>query len=445
MRLAKREMSLTTLGQAVGLACMSLKEEMTGLAKHARLASRQLAGMSAADKNRALLAMADAIEDNASAIQAENAKDMVAGEEMGLSKALLDRLLLDDARIAGMATGLREVAELPDPVGRVLDERDRPNGLKLSKVASPIGVIVIIYESRPNVTADAAGLCFKSGNVTILRGGKEAIHSNQIIARTMIDAAVAVYPEFPLNAIQVVPTTDRAAIPELLSLTEYVDLCIPRGGENLIRAVAECSRVPVIKHYKGICHVYIDSDADAAMAEEVAFNSKAHRPGVCNAAETLLINKAAADDILPSLGKRLDEAGVVLRGDAPTQAILSASGISVAAATELDWDEEYLDLVLSIKVVADTCEAINHINNHGSGHTEAIVTNNADTAKRFQTEVDASTIFWNASTRFTDGGQFGMGAEIGISTDKIGARGPMGLEELTSYKWLGVADGLIRE
>ena len=234
---------------------MSLKEEMTGLAKHARLASRQLAGMSAADKNRALLAMADAIEDNASAIQAENAKDMVAGEEMGLSKALLDRLLLDDARIAGMATGLREVAELPDPVGRVLDERDRPNGLKLSKVASPIGVIVIIYESRPNVTADAAGLCFKSGNVTILRGGKEAIHSNQIIARTMIDAAVAMDPEFPLNAIQVVPTTDRAAIPELLSLTEYVDLCIPRGGENLIRAVAECSRVPVIKHYKGICHV----------------------------------------------------------------------------------------------------------------------------------------------------------------------------------------------
>ena len=225
------------------------------MAKHARLASRQLAGISAADKNRALLAMADAIEDNASAIQAENAKDMVAGEEMGLSKALLDRLLLDDARIAGMATGLREVAELPDPVGRVLDERDRPNGLKLSKVASPIGVIVIIYESRPNVTADAAGLCFKSGNVTILRGGKEAIHSNQIIARTMIDAAVAVDPEFPLNAIQVVPTTDRAAIPELLSLTEYVDLCIPRGGENLIRAVAECSRVPVIKHYKGICHV----------------------------------------------------------------------------------------------------------------------------------------------------------------------------------------------
>ena len=445
MRLAKREMSLTTLGQAVGLACMTLKEEMTCLAKHARLASRQLAGMSAADKNRALLAMADAIEDNASAIQAENAKDMVASEEMGLSKALLDRLLLDDARIAGMATGLREVVELPDPVGRVLDERDRPNGLKLSKVASPIGVIVIIYESRPNVTADAAGLCFKSGNVTILRGGKEAIHSNQIIARTMIDAAVAVDPEFPLNAIQVVPTTDRAAIPELLSLNEYVDLCIPRGGENLIRAVAECSRVPVIKHYKGICHVYIDSDADAAMAEEVAFNSKVHRPGVCNAAETLLINKAAADDILPSLGKRLDEAGVVLRGDAPTQAILSASGISVSAATELDWDEEYLDLVLSIKIVADTCEAINHINNHGSGHTEAIVTNSADTAKRFQTEVDASTIFWNASTRFTDGGQFGMGAEIGISTDKIGARGPMGLEELTSYKWLGVADGLIRE
>lgn len=424
---------------------MSLMEEMTSLAKRSRLASRRLASLSEADKNKCLLAMADAIEANSAVIQAENAKDMAAGKEMGLSEALLDRLLLDDSRITGMATGLREVAALPDPVGRVLEARERPNGLTLSKVASPIGVIVIIYESRPNVTADAASLCFKSGNTTILRGGKEAIHSNQIIAKTMVDAAVAVFPEFPLEAIQVVPTTDRAAIPELLSLTDYVDLCIPRGGENLIRAVAKCSQVPVIKHYKGICHVFIDGDVDASMAEEIAFNSKVHRPGVCNAAETLLISEASAGAILSSLAKRLSEVGVELRCDSKAQEVLSETGIDIKPATDADWDEEYLDLVISIKTVSDVSEAIEHINTHGSGHTEAIVTNNADTAKRFQTEVDASTIFWNASTRFTDGGQFGMGAEIGISTDKIGARGPMGLEELTSYKWLGVANGLIRE
>ena len=445
MRLAKREMSLIPPDLTVGSPQMSLKEQMAGLAKRARLASRRLAAMIESDKNTCLHAMAEAIEFNAEAIQFENAKDMAAGENMGLSKSLLDRLLLDDSRIAGMATGLREVVDLPDQVGRVLEERDRPNGLKLKKVASPIGVIVIIYESRPNVTADAAGLCFKSGNSTILRGGKEAIHSNQIIARTMVEAALSVAPNFPLDAIQVVPTTDRAAIPELLSLTEYVDLCIPRGGENLIRAVAECSQVPVIKHYKGICHVYIDAASDASMAEEIAFNSKVHRPGVCNAAETLLVNESTADTVLPTLAKRLVDAGVELRGDAATKAILSNTGVPVTKAAEADWDEEYLDLILSIKIVADVGEAIDHINNHGSGHTEAIVTSDATTAKRFQTEVDASTIFWNASTRFTDGGQFGMGAEIGISTDKIGARGPMGLEELTSYKWLGVADGLIRE
>ena len=424
---------------------MSLKEEMTSLAKRSCLASRRLASLSEADKNKCLLAMADAIEANSAVIQAENAKDMAAGKEMGLSEALLDRLLLDDSRITGMATGLREVAALPDPVGRVLETRERPNGLTLSKVASPIGVIVIIYESRPNVTADAASLCFKSGNATILRGGKEAIHSNLIISKTMVDAAVAEFQAFPLDAIQVVPTTDRAAIPELLSLTDYVDLCIPRGGENLIRAVAKCSQVPVIKHYKGICHVFIDGDVDASMAEEIAFNSKVHRPGVCNAAETILISEATAGAMLSSLAKRLSEVGVELRCDAKAQDVLSETGIDIKPATDADWDEEYLDLVISIKTVNDVSEAIEHINTHGSGHTEAIVTNNADTAKRFQTEVDASTIFWNASTRFTDGGQFGMGAEIGISTDKIGARGPMGLEELTIYKWLGVANGLIRE
>ena len=424
---------------------MSLTEEMTALAKRARAASRRLASLSADDKNRSLLAMADAIEANAAAIRDENARDMAAGAATGLSKALLDRLLLDEARIGGMAPGLREVAELPDPVGRVLDERTRPNGLKLTKVAAPIGVIVIIYESRPNVTADAASLCFKSGNATILRGGKEAIHSNQVIAKIMVKAASQALAEFPVNAVQVVPTTDRAAIPELLSLTRDVDLCIPRGGEGLIRAVAECSQVPVIKHYKGVCHVYIDGAADLAMAEEITFNSKVHRPGVCNAAETLLVDQAIAAEALPRLARRLAEANVELRGDAATRALLDGSGIDVATASETDWGEEYLDLVLSVKTVDGVGDAIEHINTHGSGHTETIVTGNESTAKRFQVEVDSSTIFWNASPRFTDGGQFGMGAEIGISTDKIGARGPMGLEELTSYKWLGVADGLIRQ
>ena len=424
---------------------MSLTEEMTDLAKRARLASSRLASLSSDDKNKCLLAMADAIEANAPTIQQKNSRDMLAGAEMGLAKPMLDRLLLDEGRIFGMAASLREVAVLPDPVGRVIEERSRPSGLKLTKVASPIGVIVIIYESRPNVTADAAGLCFKSGNATILRGGKEAIHSNQIIAKIMVEAAAGALPAFPADAIQVVPTTDRGAIPELLSLTRFVDLCIPRGGESLIRAVTECSHVPVIKHYKGVCHVYIDADADAAMAEEIVFNSKVHRPGVCNAAETLLVDTSVANDVLPRLAKRLAKANVELRGDKPTQALLEGSGVEITPASDADWEEEYLDLVLSVKIVDGVGEAIKHINTHGSGHTETIVTGDSTAARRFQTEVDSSTIFWNASTRFSDGMEFGMGAEIGISTDKIGARGPMGLEELTSYKWLGVADGLIRK
>ena len=425
--------------------CMSLKEDITNLTKRAKTASHRLATLTEADKNKYLLAMADAIDANADAIIAENSKDIATGNNTGLSKALLDRLLLNNARISAMAAGLREVAELPDPVGRILEERKRPNGLSLTKVSAPIGVIVIIYESRPNVTADAASLCFKSSNATILRGGKEAIHSNRIIAEIMVNAAKDLSPDFPEDAIQVVPTTDRAAIPELLSKIDHVDLCIPRGGENLIRAVAECSRVPVIKHYKGICHVYIDGEVDQAMAEEVAFNSKVHRPGVCNAAETLLIEKSTASKILPSLGKRFSDAGVELRGDKMTKSILTGSGIEIGTASDSDWDEEYLDLILSIKIVDGIKEAIEHINIHGSGHTETIITKSPESAKQFQIEVDSSTIFWNASTRFTDGSQFGMGAEIGISTDKIGARGPMGLEELTTYKWLGVANGLIRE
>jgi glutamate-5-semialdehyde dehydrogenase len=421
---------------------MNLTEQMTALATNAKAAAHQMTRLSTADKNTSLLAMADALEANAVAIKEANAKDMETARAMDLSQPMLDRLLLDDARIAGMAKGLREVAALPDPVGRVLDERNRPSGLKLKKIAAPIGVVVMIYESRPNVTADAAGLCFKSSNVTILRGGKEALHSNQIIARLMVEAGQSACEEFPLHAIQVVPTTDRAAIAELLSLTELVDLCIPRGGEGLIRAVAECSKVPVIKHYKGICSVYLDAAADADKAIAITVNSKTHRTGVCNAMETLLIDKAIAPALLPQVAEALRAKEVELRVDKTGAGIL---GGDITAATSADWDTEFLDLICAVRVVDGIEGAIAHINAHGSGHTDSIVTENVTTARRFQQEVDSSTVFWNASTRFSDGGEFGMGAEIGISTDKIGARGPMGLEELTTYKWIGEGNGLTRE
>ena len=421
---------------------MSLTEQMTELARHAKTAAHQMTRLSTADKNVCLIAMADAIETNAISIKEANAKDMETARGMDLSQPMLDRLLLDDTRIAGMAKGLREVAALPDPVGRVLDERNRPSGLKLKKIAAPIGVVVIIYESRPNVTADAAGLCFKSSNVTILRGGKEALHSNQIIARLMTEAGKNACETFPPHAIQVVPTTDRAAIAELLSLTELVDLCIPRGGEGLIRAVADCSKVPVIKHYKGICSVYLDAEADAKKAIAITVNSKTHRPGVCNAMETLLVDKTAAPTLLPQVAEALRAKGVELRVDETGADILSEG---ITAATPADWDAEFLDLICAVRVVDGVGGAIEHINTHGSGHTDSIVTENETTARRFQQEVDSSTVFWNASTRFSDGGEFGMGAEIGISTDKIGARGPMGLEELTTYKWIGEGDGLTRD
>jgi glutamate-5-semialdehyde dehydrogenase len=421
---------------------MNLTKQMTELARNAKTAAHQMTRLTTADKNTSLLAMADTLEANASAIREANAKDMETGRSMDLPQPMLDRLLLDDARIAGMAKGLREVAALPDPVGRVLDERNRPSGLKLKKIAAPIGVVVMIYESRPNVTADAAGLCFKSSNVTILRGGKEALHSNQIIARLMVEAGQSACEAFPLHAIQVVPTTDRAAIAELLSLTELVDLCIPRGGEGLIRAVADCSKVPVIKHYKGICSVYLDTAANADKAIAITVNSKTHRTGVCNAMETLLIEKAIAPTLLPQVAEALRTKGVELRVDETGAGIL---GDDITAATSADWDTEFLDLICAVRVVDGVEGAIAHINTHGSGHTDSIVTENETTARRFQQEVDSSTVFWNASTRFSDGGEFGMGAEIGISTDKIGARGPMGLEELTTYKWIGEGNGLTRD
>ena len=427
---------------------MNLNEQMTRLAKQAKAASRELAKLSTRDKNDCLLAMADALENKSVEIKQANALDMEFGASHELSAAMLDRLKLDDKRIAGMAKGLREVAALPDPVGKILDERTRPNGLKLQKISTPIGVVVIIYESRPNVTADAASLCFKSGNATILRGGKEALNSNQIIARTMIEAGKIAHQGFPEHAIQVVPTPDREAIPILLSLTQYVDLCMPRGGESLIRAVADCSKVPVIKHYKGVCHVYVDADADLQMAEEITLNAKVQRPGVCNAAETLLVDQAVAKSFLPHMAQKLADKKVELRCD-PVALGLVQSAIhhpqsAIKAAAEQDYFTEYMDYILNVRVVDGVRAAIDHINFYGSAHSDSIVTKNEAHAKQFLAEVDSAAVYWNASTRFTDGGEFGMGAEIGISTDKIGARGPMGLDELTSYKWLGIGNGQIR-
>ncbi len=429
---------------------MTLMERMTALAAQAKAATRQLARLTSVEKNHCLEAMARALEEQAAALREANAADLEAAVGLGLSAAMLDRLRLDDKRIAAMARGLREVAALPDPVGRVLEQRIRPNGLRLQKVSVPIGVVVIIYESRPNVTADAAGLCFKSGNATILRGGREALNSNRLIAQTMVNAAQGALPGFPIQAIQVVPTPDREAIPALLSLTQYVDLCMPRGGEGLIRAVAECSKVPVIKHYKGVCHVFVDREADLEMAEQIVFNAKCQRPAVCNAMETLLVDKAIAGRFLPMMALKLGEKKVELRLDETGEKILLEGGATakqapvLKRATEQDFFTEYNDYVLNVRVVEGVDQAIDHIAHYGSAHSDAIVTSNESTARKFLSEVDSAAVYWNASTRFTDGGEFGMGAEIGISTDKVGARGPMGLNELTSYKWVGIGTGQLR-
>jgi glutamate-5-semialdehyde dehydrogenase len=420
------------------------------LAQQAKHASRELARLRTGEKNGCLLAMANALEQERESLKHANEADLRTAQSDGLSPAMLDRLRLDDKRIAAMANGLREVAALPDPVGRMLDERVRPNGLRLQKVATPIGVIVIIYESRPNVTADAAGLCFKSGNATILRGGKEALHSNRLIAELMVRAAQKQLPSFPEHAIQVVGTTDREAIPELLSLTQYVDLCMPRGGEGLIRAVAECSKVPVIKHYKGVCHVFVDAEADLHMAEQIVMNAKVQRPAVCNAMETLLVDQAVAPSFIPRIARQLTGKNVQLHVDDQTEQYLSAgpadaiAGLRLVKAREQDWFTEYNDYILNVRVVPGVEAAIQHVNHYGSAHSDSIVTQNESHARQFLAEVDSAAVYWNASTRFTDGGEFGMGAEIGISTDKVGARGPMGLEELTTYKWVGFGTGQVR-
>jgi glutamate-5-semialdehyde dehydrogenase len=383
--------------------------------------------------------MADLLEQQADTIFRENRKDLDRAEAAGLSAAMVDRLKVDEKTIASMAGGLREVVAYADPVGTMGPTRVRPNGLRVARMRIPLGVIGIIYESRPNVTIDAAGLCLKSGNAVILRGGSEAIASNRALARIIAQALAST--GLPPQAAQVVPTEDRAAVNALLAQEEFVDLIIPRGGEGLIRFVVEHSKIPVLKHYKGVCHVFVDESADLKMAMDIAFNAKVQRPGVCNALETLLVHRQVAEDFLPVMARRFAAAGVELRGCPDTCAILPAA----TPAVEADWPAEYLNLTLAVKVVADMDAAMAHIDQYGSDHTEAIVTSHYGRAQRFLREVDASVVLVNASTRFNDGGQLGLGAEMGISTSKLHAFGPMGLEELTTQKFVVSGEGQIRE
>ncbi|MBK8480608.1 MAG: glutamate-5-semialdehyde dehydrogenase [Proteobacteria bacterium] len=417
---------------------MSLHEEMVALGDRALAGSRRLAACSSAAKNAMLEGMARALEEQRAALLAANARDLAAGRERGLSGALLDRLALTDARIDAMIAGIRQVIALPDPVGERLDRQRRADGLQIDKVRVPIGVIGIIYEARPNVTADAAVLCIKAGNAVILRGGSEAQHSNRAIGAALVSGGEAA--GLPAGALQLVATTDRDAVRELVQLVGRVDLVIPRGGEGLIRAVTEQARVPVIKHYKGVCHVYVDRSADLEMALAIVENAKCQRPGVCNALETLLVHRDIAPAFLPRLAARLLSLGVELRGDEPARQLVPA----MTPATEQDWHEEYLELILAVRVLPDLDAAIDHIARYGSQHSDAIVARDAGAQERFLREVDSAAVYVNASTRFTDGGEFGMGAEIGISTDKLHARGPMGLPELTTYKYLVRGDGHLR-
>jgi len=418
---------------------MNLHEDMIALGDRAVTAARELAQLHARRKNNILHAMADELDARRDAFKSENARDTAEGEAAGLSKAMLDRLLLTDGRIDGMIRGIRAVADLKDPIGTRISRWIRPNGLEIVKKRVPIGVIGIIYESRPNVTADTACLCLKTSNAVILRGGKEAIHTNAAIADALAEGGGR--KGMPENAVQLVRTTDRGAVRELARMEGRVDLVIPRGGEALIRAVAEQALVPVIKHYKGVCHVYVDKSADAEMALNIVENAKCQRPGVCNAAETLLLHEAVAAELLPAIAGRLRERGVELRGDEAARTIVDSMG----EATEDDWYAEYLDMILAVRVVPSADEAIAHINKYGSHHSDAIVTESEAARKKFAAEVDSATVYLNASTRFTDGGEFGMGAEIGISTDKLHARGPMGLEELTTYKYVIYGKGQVRE
>ncbi len=417
---------------------MNIKEMVLEKARQAKSAARVLAGVSSAIKNEALMKMADGLVSATAELKKENEKDLKYAREKGLSSALIDRLELNDKRINGMASGLREIAALPDPVGEVTRMWQRPNGLRIGKVRVPIGVIGIIYESRPNVTADAVGLCLKSGNSIILRGGSEAINSNTSIANILMQAAKSA--GLPEGCIQLIDITDRQAVMEMLKLDQHIDLIVARGGASLIQTVTEDSKIPVAKHSAGICHTYVDTGADLKMAEEICFNAKVQRPGVCNAMETMLVHQDAAEEFLPQMIRRFQGAGVEVRGCPQVRKIFPG----VTEATEEDWRTEYLDLILSVRVVKDIDEAIDHIMTYGSLHSDAIVTRDYQRANKFLKEVDSAAVYVNTSTRFTDGNEFGLGAELGISTQKLHSRGPMGLEDLTSQKFIIFGDGQIR-
>ena len=411
---------------------------MQDVGKRARAAARAMSRADTGMKNAALDAIADVIMQSAEQLKAENDKDLAAGRQQGLDAALLDRLELNDERIAGMAEGLRQIAALPDPVGSISDMNYRPSGIQVGRMRVPLGVIGIIYESRPNVTADAAGLCLKSGNATILRGGSEAIHSNQAIA-ACIHAGLSA-AGLPADAVQVIETTDRAAVGELIRMEDCVDVIVPRGGKGLIARISKESRVPVIKHLHGICHTYIDDLADIDKAVRVAVNAKTQRYGTCNTMETLLVARAIADRVLPELARQYADAGVELRGCEASRRLLT----DINAATEADWETEYLAPILAVRIVADVAAAIDHIARYGSGHTDVIITESLPRSQRFLREVDSSSVMVNASSRFADGFEYGLGAEIGISTDKLHARGPVGLEGLTTLKYIVLGDGHIR-
>jgi glutamate-5-semialdehyde dehydrogenase len=422
-----------------------VEKQVRQIAQQALAASRQLAALPTADKNAALVRIAELLEAPQSQpmLLEANARDLRTGASLGLSEALLDRLRLTPQRIKAMVEGTRQVAALPDPVGAVLETKTHKKGFTIEKVRVPIGVIGIVYESRPNVTIDCAVLCLKSGNATILRGGREAFHSNMALAR-IIQRALA-ETGLPEDAVQLIPTVDRYALNVLLKMDDCVHCLIPRGGEGLIRFVAENARMPVIKHYKGVCNVYLDKGAERQKAVKVSVNAKCQRPSVCNAAENLVVHESLLNGVFPAVAKALKEEGVQLRVDEPAAAALKAFGaIPFSMATDEDYHTEYLDKIISVKTVPDLGTAIAFVNQYGSGHSDAIITEDADAARRFQTEVDAATVYWNVSTRFTDGFEFGLGAEIGISTDKLHARGPMGLNELTTYKYLIRGHGEIK-
>ena len=416
-----------------------ISDYMNDVGRRARTASRLTARASTADKNAALLAIVDALQTSKAVVLAANAKDVAAGKASGLDAALLDRLTIDEKTFAGMIEGLQQVAALPDPIGAITDMAYRPSGIQVGKMRVPLGVVGIIYESRPNVTVEAGSLCLKSGNACILRGGSESIHSNRAIAACV--RAGLKQAGLPEDAVQVIDTTDRAAVGLLVAMPEFVDVIVPRGGKGLIERISAEARVPVIKHLDGICHVYVDDEADLQKALDIAFNAKCHRYGVCNAMETLLVHEKIAAQFLPAIKKRYDEQQVELRGCDKTRAIL----IDIKVATDEDWSTEYLAPILAVKIVQDIDEAMTHINDYGSHHTDSIVTESFSKSRRFINEVDSSSVMVNASTRFADGFEYGLGAEIGISTDKVHARGPVGLEGLTSQKYVVLGDGQVRQ